>query len=319
MINLYQRLSAACRTVNQLNKLHIALENRMTPVELVSLHKFLLPTNNVPKEQPPATATPAATRLMATQIDETAKNILQREWISGLHHKFLFAGKSTPMPFTRRKIHNGVYSYSSPGEKQFKTALVCFTGNAQRMMMPTPVFLQNVASSQTDVIYLCTRRGDGYRNGIVGLGSDFETSVHRLDLLLKPHGYGRVATVGTSAGGLPALLAGLQLGADAVLSVGAANPNDARWIPQGSNQKHSNLFDRFANYGSRHPDIYLVHGALYPPDISANEAIAAKIKTSETISVPDSSHVVLFDLLTRGLLGGLLKRTVLPPTSYATN
>jgi hypothetical protein len=37
MIELYERLTRGCQTKNQVNAVHIALENRMTPLEVASL------------------------------------------------------------------------------------------------------------------------------------------------------------------------------------------------------------------------------------------------------------------------------------------
>lgn len=285
----------------------------MTPLELVELHKFLLQHSQLatapPKGEASSTALPNA---IGTQINEAERTILQRAWISELHSKYLLARKVPAESFTRHKLCKGIYIFSEPGEKRSKTALVCFTGSAHRMMMPTPVFLQNLVSSNADIIYLRTKKGDGYRTGVVGLGDDLETSIQLLNTLIKRQGYGRVACIGVSAGGLPAIIAGLEIEADTVLSVGAGNPNDAKW-PLRTSSNGLGKFNKSTDYKSHYPDIYLVHGALYQNDANANKAIAAKIKTTGTISVPNSSHVVFYDLLKRGLLSELLSQTVLAP------
>src|SRR5262245_15422035 len=147
-----------------------------------------------------------------TAIDKLS---LSKAWLDELHRKFAFAGKDSPEPFVRRRLRQAVWLFKSDYDRRQKMLLICFSGNGQRLMMPMPVFLQHIDGQATDVAYLRTEKHAGYRKGIRGVADDLHASVAALEGLLDVREYGRVATIGTSGGGLPAILAGLRLGVDA--------------------------------------------------------------------------------------------------------
>jgi len=117
--------------------------------------------------------------------------------------------------------------------------------------------------------------------------------------------------MGTSGGGLPAILAGLRLGADAVLAAGPNSPADERWTELSDGQGGAELFRRFAGAQARVPDIHLVYGAFAKKDKESARAIASCVPVKSVTKVPETGHAVLFPLVERGKFRKLLRRTVL--------
>ncbi len=130
MIRLYQRLTRNCQTVNQLNSVHIALENKMTPLQVTTLRK----------------------QCAAKWTDESHP---ANKWLEDLYNLYLKSGKEEPEVFTCKRINRHLRLYTSGiGLKQEKTLLICFTGCAQRLMMPIPVFLQHFDSEKVPRVML---------------------------------------------------------------------------------------------------------------------------------------------------------------------
>lgn len=320
MIGLYRRLTRGCRTQNQLNRVHIALEARMTPAEVMALWTGLMTKPKL------AWFARAERRLLwrMTKMPLLRRSALSTElllqkklrahskrWISTLRERIELAGKPSPEPFVRKRVRHSVTRFDGSGDRRDKTLLVCFTGDAYRMMMPMPVFLQQIDSERVDVAYLRTVRARGYRSGIRGVGDDLESSVAALERLLDFSSYKRVAMMGSSGGGLPALFAAFQIGVDAVLAAGANNPDDPRWAGMSGGGGATALFRRFSGRGMRVPKVHLVYGALNKRDEQAAKAIASCIDVASITGVPDSDHGCLFPLVERRQFEGLLESTVL--------
>ena len=267
MIELYKRLARGCKTVNQLNRTHIALERLMTPLELMGLRSELRRrgwvaqrVNRLRKKARRllnARLTTVQDDKFTVQDDKFVASALpftgidklnsSMAWIDELNRTFALAGKDSPEPFVRRRLRQAVWIFKSDCDRRQKTLLISFSGNAQRLMMPLPVFLQHIDGRATDVAYLRTEKHAGYRKGILGVANDFHASIASLEGLLNVRAYRRVATIGTSAGALPAILAGLQLAVDAVLSVGPNSPNEDRWTGFAKGNGATDLFRRFAS------------------------------------------------------------------------
>jgi hypothetical protein len=176
-------------------------------------------------------------------------------------------------------------------------------------MMPMPVFLQHIDGRATDVAYLRTEH-TGYWKGIRGIADELEASIAALEGLLNMRDYDRVAIMGTSGGALPAILAGLQLRVDAVLSVGPDNPNDIRWKASMKGKGITTLFRRFASANAKIPEVHLVCGAESVQDVAAVAVIASCIQVRDITRVPNAKHDCLYPLLQRGQFRDLLQSTL---------
>lgn len=321
MIKLYRRLTRGCRSLNQLNAVHISLETRMTPLEVTALWSGL---TREPRQDWPvrtrhwllrrAAKLPlfSKTALSSSLVIERRMRAHSKSWISEQRRRLGFASRETPAPFVRRRVRYGLSMFESEaGGRQGKTLLICFSGNGRRMMMATPVFLQHIDAHAADVAYLRTEQHHGYRAGVRGVADDLEQTIVALGPLLDVQAYKRVATMGTSGGGLPAILAGLRLGADAVLAAGPNNPNDRRWDQLADAQGAAALFGRFTGRSARVPDVHLVHGANNERDAEAARVIASCIEVRSITSVPDAEHGCLYQLVERRQFEQLLRSTVL--------
>jgi hypothetical protein len=327
MIALYERLARGCQSVNQLNAVHLALEFRMTPLDVMGIWSGL--------KQRARPSWPERTRHWLLRrcarlplLGRTAPfSRLQAErrlrahakgWISKQRRMLDFAGDIPPTSFRRRRLRYAVSLYEDGGSRHGKTLLICFSGNAYRLMMPTPLFLQHIDARLATVAYLRTDRHHGYRNGIRGVGDSLESAIDRLPDLLDMRAYKRVAVVGTSGGGLPAILAGLRLGADAVLAAGPNSPEDRRWATLSKGEGAASLFRGFASGSGRNPAIHLVHGANNKKDEESAKLIASFVAVQSITAVAGADHGCLYELVQRRQFEPLLKSTVLAQESGLT-
>lgn len=284
MIGPYLRLRRRCQTVNQLNRLHIALENRLLPLQLQSLHKVL------------------------QSVGPDALG-----WTERLLAMARRSGKARPEPYERACLRPSLTLYRSAGEAGgARMLLICWTGAARRMMMPLPVFLQHLDAATVDVLLLRYPLGEGYRRGVPDLGPDIASTIDRVAQHVVPGRYARVAAMGVSGGGLPALLTGLRLGLDTVLAVGAGHPADPRWT-EALGQEAEALLARWAGQARRLPRITLAHGADSPADTAAARALAELLPAQRMAVSSDQGpvgHVALAPLLEQGRLRGFLEQAL---------
>jgi hypothetical protein len=102
-----------------------------------------------------------------------------------------------------------------------KAAVIVFTGLADRMTMPLPVFDRYLAELDLSAIYLRDKNRIGYFNGVASLGEDYDPTIVRLKEMLVDMGAMTVHTIGNSAGGMAAVSYGLDLKARTVLGFSA--------------------------------------------------------------------------------------------------
>ena len=235
---------------------------------------------------------------------------LSKAWLTKLHDQYLLAaGSNAPAPFVRKRLGRAVVIYEAGGDRAAKTLVVCFSGNFQRMMMPTPVFLQSIDASSADVVLLRTEKHKGYRTGIQGLTSDLPSSLAALKTLLRFDEYRRVVTVGTSGGAMPALLSALYWHVDACLSVSPNNPEDDRWRSFTDGEGAAGLCQHFG-MGENPPPVHIVYGENSIKDAESARVIESILPSVSLVPVPGAGHIALFPLLERGELGGVLQRVL---------
>lgn len=313
MIAGYRRAARRCHTANQFNALHIALENRMTPLELSALRN----------EQGPwlvlRTLLWWALRLLPQYWrrapDRSSPAALRDRWLRRLHRLYMRAAKPRPEPFQRRKLSRHVWLYSAGGSPQDKSLLISFVGSSQRPFLPVPVFLQVLDAARVDVLMMGYPRGKGLRGGLPGLGGTFEESIDRLDGLVGLAGYRRCVALGTSGGGTPAVLTALRLGLPAALSAGGGSPTDPRWSA-ALGEEVGDLAQRYAASAARLPHVVLAHGTGAKKDEEAARAFARRIR-AEVRTVDDGPrpvpHNIFAPLLKGRRLQGFLESTLLTP------
>lgn len=294
------------RSVNQLNRVHIALENVMTPMLAWQLAPQITAS---PATSLLAIRDPAPDSHMAATLGQQLY-VSAEEWRERLIRHMMLAGKAVPEKYARRRLKRDVFLFSDPGAKGIKRLLIVFAGGAMRPMMPLHAFLQHLDAAKTDVLFLRDPKRDGFRGGLFGVGGSLEEVVARLPELLEQRSFDALSTLGTSAGGVPALLAGLALGARSVLSVGGSRPD--RWEFGGRPVAESLASLRHGT--GRNSKIFLMLGAQSPEDQFAAEATASILgATILAVSDRDSPvrHGALFPLAQQGRLALVLEALLL--------
>jgi hypothetical protein len=311
MIECYRRAARRCRTVNQLNALHIALENRITPPELAALRDaqgswFRL-----------RTLLQSAWRLLYVALrrkDATSPGAQRDRWLRRLYRLYTQAAEPQPQPYRRRRLSRHLRLYSAGGARHDKNLLICFVGSSQRPFLPVPVFLQHLDASRTDVLLVGYPRGKGHRQGLPELGSSFEQSIDRLRVVADIDAYRRCVAIGTSGGGTPAVLTALRLGLSAALSVGGGGPTDRRWFA-ALGEDVGDLARRYAAASPSLPRVVLAYGVDAQKDVVAAQAFAECI-AAERLPIADgrrpTPHNVFHPLLRRQRLRGFLETNLMP-------
>ncbi|RYG95741.1 MAG: hypothetical protein EON57_16195, partial [Alphaproteobacteria bacterium] len=202
LLELYNARIVEARTLNEVNQMHIALGNSLTPTEVVYLHGSLFAKG---KHKPPALRPDS--RFTSAQLEENG-----RLWIDQLRATLKDVGKSRTELYRRHDLHDAVVLFSADRRKPRRNLVVALTGANQRLMMPLATFLQNFDSGTTDVLYVRDSSRQGYRGGIPGLADDIAGIGPALSSLIDMAAYQKRVSVGVSAGGLPGLVAALRLG-----------------------------------------------------------------------------------------------------------
>jgi hypothetical protein len=138
--------------------------------------------------------------------------------------KLVLEGHEKIRPFVRHKISSNVFFYNSVNIN--KKILICFCGNANRLMMPIPAFLQYIDERIYDVLVLVDPSKLCYHSGIPDFGFTLEESINNLSDIISTKKYEQITTFGTSGGGCASLYVGAYLNAKKAISVGACHPLD---------------------------------------------------------------------------------------------
>ncbi len=311
MIELYRRAARRCRTVNQFNALHIALENRITPLELVALRDAQGPWFRL------RTLLQSAWRLPYVALrrkDATSPGAQRDRWLRKLYRLYTQTAGPQPQPYRRRRLSRHLRLYSAGGAQHGRELLICFVGSSQRPFLPVPVFLQQLDAARTDVLLVGYPRGKGHRLGLPELGSSFEQSIDRLRVVADIDAYQRCVAIGTSGGGTPAVLTALRLGLSAALSVGGGSPTDPRWSA-ALGEDAGDLARRYAAASTSLPRVVLAYGVDAQKDVVAAQAFAECI-AAELRPIGDdrrrTPHNVFYPLLQRHRLHGFLEANLMP-------
>lgn len=207
VVRFFQRIFRYCYTVAHLNKALTTLEARLTPTEVECLYNRhlggqLLPSNTAAKFQSSLT-----------------------HWFQDMKRMMSISGKSQPEPFVSHKITNMVTHFVGPGPPADKTLLVCFSTQGGRQLdMPNAVLMQHTDSARHDLLIIAEPLGVNYQQGVPGLGKNLIEVIESLAKLELIGDYSRIRTLGCSAGGYAAVIAGHLLGAEMAVSVAGRFP-----------------------------------------------------------------------------------------------
>lgn len=342
MIKAFHTLAARARTINKLNRIRVAFENLLTPLDLAEFSSAPDLADlgvGLPAGRPPAVvrsmasgaATPVSNlspgsgprpdQAVFSEEEQLAKQavlstfVSHEAWCNSLAELCSKSGKAQPEPFLRRRLRRNISFFSRGGERSHKVLFLCFTNTARRMMMPLPVFLQHLDASLVDVVLLCDPSRNGYMGGAAGGEGGIEGLLDQLDGLFDRRAYRGAVAMGISTGGLPSVLAALRLKLDAVLCVGNGDPCDPGWQALGGLA----LLQRYAaQVPPPGPNISLLYAADSPLDQSAAQSLSEVLAGTAVIrhiayaAAGDklTGHVVLLPILEAGNLSDLMRSTV---------
>ncbi len=292
-----------CHTINQVNRLHITLDNTMTPVELYKLY------GNIKQPSP-------LIRLKALLTKDPSIK-LQRAGINALKKSVYLvekSGKSTPELFDRDDIDDNIKMYSSealPSDE--KTLIIAFGGGQNRLMMPIPCFLQHLSADKFDLLLLTDPNRQGFTRGIPGVANNIDSLIKKIDELIDRDCYKSVISFGTSAGGLPAILTTLQLRLDKGISIGGSGPMCPRWKAVDPFSPDKELL--VLHNGT--PNLLYIHGAgdklITSNILELEEIIPIKTLSVDGKDGTEVGHNPLLPLLSQSKLSNFLS-VVLDPT-----
>lgn len=292
-IAAYNQLLSQCRSVNDLNRIHIAFGNTMTPSEVLELEETLF------VEGPYQVPTLRDDR--AFSDDELRR--IARIWIEGERADLKNVRKPLAEPFLRRDIRKSVTLYHNGEGASGRTLLIAFAGGNHRMMMPIPTLLQNLPAKSTDVLMVRDGTRSGYTSGLDGLAPSIEELGSAIPKMLDISQYDRLLGLGVSAGGLPIVLVALQMNFEAVLACGPGSPSREKWQRPGLPSPLETIRAAALDGSSRR--ITIAYGAQSETDRAAAMEIGGNIPIAMVeVSVPDRDvkHNVLHPLSMAGEL-----------------
>jgi hypothetical protein len=272
---LYRKRIARCRTENQLNHVHIALANYMTPEEL---------------------------RFFDAALAQDPVGSPDRRWISKLSC-FIPPRESWPAEFRRKGILKSMTLYAADsGSRAEKTLIIGFTGAFNRMMLPLPLLLGCLNPTLYDVVVLSDFSRRFFSMGIPGLGVDFFQALCNLRNHVDPTAYRNCVALGTSSGGLPAVLGAILLKLNRGVSIGGLDfPQFAAKLRDlgASEEPYAALL---ASRPEPFPELLLVFGGGNATDVVAARGLHGRVPSRLVEVKACDDHVVLRWKLLRGRL-----------------
>lgn len=313
--SVYHRVTAGCRTVNQLNRWRIELENRITPAERFSLASRLVgdPGYNAKRAKKRkrlwrnlisiARALRILSQHRAWKHERKASDF---EWGAKLLERHeLTGGGQAGFDYGRSHTRSGWVLYQN-GSQTSKTVLVVWTGAFRRPMIPVADFLAGIEPIGWDVLILNGGRPSDYQSGVRGLGRDLSASVAAINRIIRLQGYTSVVAMGTSQGCGPAFLTARSIGAKRIFLMG---PSSLSRIRQLSKAAPDLPMPSEGSLGS--DELVVVYGSKSDRDQgSAAEFLSAyKAQLREVEGAP---HAVLDPILQQGRLSIFMRELFEP-------
>jgi hypothetical protein len=280
---LYRRRISRCRTENQLNRIHIALENYMTPAEV---------------------------RHFAAAVAGDAAESPSRRWIAALAGA-MPVNRVRPVEFERKAILRGVTRYTGDaGSTDQKTLIIGFAGRFLRLMSPLPWVLDCLNPALYDVVVLRDFSRLSFALGIPGLGGDIFETLSNLRKHVDPRAYRNAIALGTSGGGAPAVMAAILLNLDRGVAISPQDfrPHAALLQTQGARgDPYSALL---ASRPRPFPELILVCGADHPGDLAVATALHELVPSHLWKVKNCTQHGVFKWHLARGTLSAFLAKVL---------
>jgi hypothetical protein len=278
---LYRRYTRRCRTENQFNRVHIALDNYMTPAEV---------------------------RHFAAALASEAAESPSRRWIATLERSMPVKA-ARPVEFERREHLKGVTHYTASAfPAAEKTLILGFSGIHHRLMMPTAWWLDCLNPRFYDVVILRDFSRRSFASGLPGLGKDLLEALSGLWKYCDPRAYRKSVAIGSSAGGVPGIIAAIALKLDRGIALCASH---YLWYAEQVKALGLNEPAFAAVLASRprpFPELILVSGADKKDDLAAAIALHAVVPSQLWKVRNCAQHGVLKWHLERGTLRAFIAK-----------
>lgn len=290
VIQFFQRIFSYCHTVAQLNKALTTLEHRLTPIEVEILYE----RNRTHQ-------------LISSSVAEKFHTALNH-WLQRVKGMMLDSGKQEPEPFVSHRVAPTVSYFVAPGSPTDKTLLVCFSeAGGRSLMMPNAVLMQHMDSVRYDLLIISEPLNESYRLGVPLLGTNVTEVIEWIAKLDLIGNYNRIRTLGCSAGGYPAIIAGYLLGAELAVSIGG------RFHKRRPIKILERIFTTWRAVRNRHCSRVLMSYAKDTRD-RRYAKIIAMLSGGSLVAVEFSNgsvdHLILRRLVERGELALYLARTI---------
>ncbi len=273
---LYEKRIARCRTENESNRLHTVMENYLTPVEV---RRFETALAGLPDDAP------------------------GRLWIGRLI-EYMPLNKIRPVEFDRRSFGKSISLFTSDAVPAAgKTLIIGFTGHFHRLMAPTMCWLDCLNPEKYDLLVLRDFKRMHYTHGIPGLGDNYFEALSNLSRVVDQMAYRNVFVLGTSGGGMAALLAAILLKASRGIAFGSSSFEQLVAKMREIGLDPAPFEALFASRPHPFPELILGYGANFPRDANAAQAIHRRL--------PTQLHPTQ-DCATHSLVGWHLRRRLLP-------
>jgi hypothetical protein len=278
------RARIGAKTVNQFNKVIIALENIITPSEAKSINESMM-----------ARADPE------TNMWESRETTWRDQ----------FALWSTLRGFSYS--HKFVRVWNRPSATLYKTTgfsmntpkrlVVLFTGGLNRMMVPSWVFLAHLPRMPLYVL-LVRGREPFYEEGLPGITEDFASTVDWIRQVAADGGMAIDTVMGCSAGALPALRAGYVLRANRRLVFGLPTLSRENLARFPITERENVVSDLGRDDGT---GLTFFVGGLDARDVAVATEAGTLMPRAHVVTEPGAIHNVVEPLARRGELHRLLR------------
>jgi acyl-CoA synthetase (AMP-forming)/AMP-acid ligase II len=318
----------ACSSVNELRIINDYATVYRTPRELAQLSKKMQEihrigikniieqnTDELKRGKCPCGSGVKFERCCGSQSGNTLENFpffevhggvddLRRELICSLQEELEGAGPA--MNWLRQATNCDVIYYKScKSPSDGKTLVVGFSGNMQRLMIPTYRLLLCLDPEKFDLLVLRDRARKCFLGGIEGMGADIDTIANCLRDLTANSRYASVITFGTSGGALPAIYVALKNSFSKAVAVGVASP-----------ARFAILADKLRaviaqNEASSRTRLVLAYSSAIIRDDDSARQVSAIAPWAERMENGDGeTHNLLHDLFQRGELKVFLNEII---------
>lgn len=308
-VRAFWRIVGSARTVNQLNKVLIRFEERITPAEMVSIDYSVRRLIGGSLEPIQGLRWKLFFRLINAsrrfQFLENADSplvMLHRLW-SWSHTvskctEEVSVEASNESGWVRAQAGTNFDLFRRTNQPS-RRLIVGLSSGYRRMLIQTPIFLSAMADWESDFLLVTTPRGMNHLEGIQGRTDGFEESHSFFSEMYRDGGYEWLGFIGASLGGIPATVYASALSADYLATIGAEDP--AREYAGLNNVAGYLAQKKFRG------ETFLAYGGEAEQDRRSALAIQGLIPHATLVEVPEVPHSVLWEALLQGTLAEIFR------------